>query len=130
RRRGKARGPPAAPRTPTRKITREGDSDVWPGPTLGLCEARRPCLMRLEPRAAPEIGLQPSPLASYNRPAAGVPVRLSRTPGHVRGPAGGPMLLNSRGPILLTIDTHMASLLRSGRSRPVTGVLRHQPGVR
>ncbi len=77
--------------------------------------------MRLEPRAAPEIGLQPSPLASYNRPAAGVPVRLSRTPGHVRGPAGGPMLLNSRGPILLTIDSGFPVREVRGAPSSVTG---------
>jgi hypothetical protein len=61
--------------------------------------------MRLEPSTDPETGLHPAPLRSYNRPAAGVPVRLSSAPGHVRGPARGPMLLNSRGPILLKIDT-------------------------
>jgi hypothetical protein len=62
--------------------------------------------MRRESRSARALGLHAPPLPSYNRPAAGVPVRLSSAPGHVRGPApGGPMLLNSRGPILLKTDT-------------------------
>jgi hypothetical protein len=60
--------------------------------------------MRLEPSPHPKTRLHPLPLRSYNRPAAGVPARLSSAPGHVRGPARGPMLLNSRGPILLKTD--------------------------
>jgi hypothetical protein len=61
--------------------------------------------MRLDPSTDPRTRLHPLPLRSYNRPTAGVPARLSSAPGHVRGPARGPMLLNSRGPILLKTDS-------------------------